>query len=109
MNHITYGDILRPVVKKNALLYDLVLVIGASFFIALSAQVAIPVSFTPVPVTGQTICPISCKSSPSPFFQCLLSREAASCRSRVQAPVDIRPFRRPSLITLRKQHHHVVR
>ncbi|HSQ59731.1 MAG TPA: biotin transporter BioY [Acidobacteriota bacterium] len=37
-----------------ALLYDLALIAAGSLLIALSAQVAIPLPFSPVPVTGQT-------------------------------------------------------
>jgi biotin transport system substrate-specific component len=33
---------------------NIVLVVGAAVFVALSAQIAIPLPFTPVPVTGQT-------------------------------------------------------
>lgn len=40
--------------KTHAWLYDLFLVLGGSFLIALSAQVAIPLPFSPVPITGQT-------------------------------------------------------
>lgn len=54
MAYITYADILRPSVKKHALLYDISLVIGGSLFIAICAQVAIPLPFSPVPITGQT-------------------------------------------------------
>ena len=52
---VTYADILRPSENKYALLYDLALVIGGTLFIALSAQIAIPLPFSPVPVTGQTL------------------------------------------------------
>ncbi|HEU4333771.1 MAG TPA: biotin transporter BioY [Candidatus Eisenbacteria bacterium] len=38
----------------GALLYDLALIAAGSLIIALSAQVAIPLPFSPVPVTGQT-------------------------------------------------------
>ena len=55
MLYTTYADILRPSVKKYALPYDIVLVVSGSLFIALSAQLAIPLPFSPVPVTGQTL------------------------------------------------------
>lgn len=55
MHYQTYSDIWRPTLKKYALIYDIVLIIGASFLIALSAQIAIPVPFSPVPITGQTL------------------------------------------------------
>jgi biotin transport system substrate-specific component len=55
MNHQTYSDIWRPTLKKDALIYDMCLILGASVLIALSAQIAIPVPFSPVPITGQTL------------------------------------------------------
>ncbi len=52
---MVYADLLRPTVRRTALLYDAALVLGGSLLIALSAQVAIPLPFSPVPVTGQTL------------------------------------------------------
>jgi len=49
------ADVFRPSVKRDAGVYDVVLVLGASLFIALSARIAAPVPFSPVPVTGQTL------------------------------------------------------
>lgn len=40
---------------RRGLLTDAVLVLGGSLLIALSAQVALPLAFSPVPVTGQTL------------------------------------------------------
>jgi len=40
--------------KTHAWIYDSLLVLGGSFLIALSAQIAIPLPFSPVPITGQT-------------------------------------------------------
>lgn len=54
MQNISYASMFRPSVKRQALIYDLVMVFGASIFIALSAQIAIPVPFSPVPITLQT-------------------------------------------------------
>jgi len=51
----TFADILRPAAKKLAWAYDAALVIGGSLVVALSAQVAIRLPFSPVPVTGQTL------------------------------------------------------
>ena len=51
---ITYADILRPRGRISSLVYDCFLVLAGSVLIALSAKVAIPVPFSPVPVTGQT-------------------------------------------------------
>jgi biotin transport system substrate-specific component len=55
MLYTTYADVLRPCTKKSALLYDAALVVGGSLFIALGAQVAIHLPFSPVPITGQTL------------------------------------------------------
>lgn len=54
---MTLVDVWRPVVTKThiSLLYNTVLVMGASILVALSAQIAIPLPFTPVPVTAQTL------------------------------------------------------
>lgn len=52
---MTYADVLRPSVKRYALLYDVTWVAGGTLFIALSARLAIPLPFSPVPVTGQTL------------------------------------------------------
>ena len=52
---MTYADILRPSVRRYAFLYDIAWIAGGSLFIALSAQVAIPLPFSPVPITGQTL------------------------------------------------------
>jgi biotin transport system substrate-specific component len=48
-------DTLRPADGRLARLYDALLVAGFSLVVALSAQVAIPLPFTPVPVTLQTL------------------------------------------------------
>src|SRR5690349_18285934 len=52
------ADVLRPgFARPNAVsifAYDLTLIATGSLLIALSAQVAIPLPFSPVPVTGQT-------------------------------------------------------
>lgn len=50
----TYANLIRPSNKTYARLYDLALIFGGSLFVALSAQLAIPLGFSPVPVTGQT-------------------------------------------------------
>lgn len=54
MIYTTYADVIRPAIKKEARVYDIVLVFGASIFIALCAQITIPVPFSPVSITGQT-------------------------------------------------------
>ena len=49
------ADVIRPANAKTAWIYDAALVAGFSLVIALGAQVAIPLPFTPVPVTLQTL------------------------------------------------------
>jgi len=51
---MTYADVLRPTIKRQAMLYDISLIAGGSIFLALLAQLAIPLPFTGVPITGQT-------------------------------------------------------
>jgi len=51
---MTYADVLRPTIKRQALLYDISLILGGSILLALLSQLAIPLPFTPVPITGQT-------------------------------------------------------
>ena len=48
------ADLVRPASTRLARVFDAALVAGFSLLIALSAQVAIPLPFTPVPVTLQT-------------------------------------------------------
>jgi len=54
LTNITVADIFRPCHKRLAVIYDIALVIGGSLFIALSAQLAVHLPFSPIPVTGQT-------------------------------------------------------
>ena len=53
---MTFADVLRPAIvqRRVGLLYDAMLVMGGSALVALLAQVAIPLPFSPVPLTGQT-------------------------------------------------------
>ena len=53
---MTFINVLRPAIVRDRgnLLYDALLVVGGSAFIALLAQVVIPLPFSPVPITGQT-------------------------------------------------------
>jgi biotin transport system substrate-specific component len=50
----TVADILRPYEKRWTGLYDLALIVAGSLLIGLSAQIAVPLPFSPIPVTGQT-------------------------------------------------------
>lgn len=51
----TYADILRPSVRWRAAVYDAALVVAGSLFVALCARIRIPLPFSPVPITGQTL------------------------------------------------------
>lgn len=51
---MTVADLLCPVGKRR-LMYEIGLIIGGSIFIVLSAQIAVPLPFSPVPITGQTL------------------------------------------------------
>jgi biotin transport system substrate-specific component len=50
-----YADLVRPARRSLGIVFDAALVAGFSLVIALGAQVAIPLPFTPVPVTLQTL------------------------------------------------------
>jgi len=52
---MTVADSFRPVAKSYALIYDIGCILAGTLFIALSARVAIPLPFSPVPITGQTL------------------------------------------------------
>jgi len=50
---LTFADLARPRALPLARAYDLGLVTAGSLLVALAAQVAVPLPFTPVPVTAQ--------------------------------------------------------
>ncbi len=52
---MTAIDIMRPSLRRYSLPYDAAWVLGGSVVVALSAQIAIPLPFSPVPITGQTL------------------------------------------------------
>ncbi len=52
---MTVADAFRPVAKPYALIYDIGCIFAGTLFIAWSARVAIPLPFSPVPITGQTL------------------------------------------------------
>ena len=54
MTNVTVAGLLRPRERTRAGFYDVVLIIGGSFVIGLSAKVQVLLPFSPVPVTGQT-------------------------------------------------------
>lgn len=51
---LTIAEVFRPGAKRSALIYDFTLILAGSVLIAISAQLAVWVPFSPVPVTGQT-------------------------------------------------------
>ncbi len=55
MNVVTYADVFQPRSVVGVRVYNIALVVLGSLFIALMAQVRIPLPFSPVPVTGQTL------------------------------------------------------
>ena len=54
MTYATVAATYRPQTRSLAWTYDIALVTGASVAVALSAQIAVALPFSPVPVTGQT-------------------------------------------------------
>ena len=50
-----FADAIRPESGRRAWLFDAALIAGSSLVIGLCAQIAIPLPFTPVPVTLQTL------------------------------------------------------
>ena len=50
----TYADVFRPKKWQFSLTYDTLLIVVGSVFIALFAQLAMYLPFSPVPITGQT-------------------------------------------------------
>jgi biotin transport system substrate-specific component len=52
---LTYADLARPAGARSALAYDLALIASGSLVVALAAQVAVPLPFTPVPWTLQPL------------------------------------------------------
>ncbi len=52
---MTYADVMRPTQRRYALLYDLACIAGGSLFITLAAQIVLPLPFSPVPISGQTL------------------------------------------------------
>lgn len=51
----SFVPLFPTLMPRRTLLRDVALILGGSWFMALMAQVAIPLPFTPVPITGQTL------------------------------------------------------
>ena len=54
MSYLTFADHFAVRYRSSAWLYEISLVIVGSLLMAASAQLAIPLPFSPVPITGQT-------------------------------------------------------
>ncbi|MGQ9693084.1 MAG: biotin transporter BioY [Thermaceae bacterium] len=52
---LPYVPLVKTLWPKRTLARDSVLVLAGSLFVALMAQISIPLPFTPVPITGQTL------------------------------------------------------
>ncbi|MEN9206008.1 MAG: biotin transporter BioY [Thermostichales cyanobacterium DRC_bins_46] len=50
-----YPTLIHTLIPRRLLVRDVLLVLAGSWFMALMAQIAIPLPFTPVPITGQTL------------------------------------------------------
>lgn len=50
-----FVDILKPSAKVLARLYDLMTILGGALLLALMAQLSVPLWFTPIPLTLQTL------------------------------------------------------
>ncbi|MFN2113617.1 MAG: biotin transporter BioY [Anaerolineales bacterium] len=57
---MNYTDILHPQNPVHSRYANIVLVLGTSWLIALSAQITFQIPFSPVPVTGQTLVVLLC-------------------------------------------------
>ncbi len=55
MTFPVYADVIRPASRSEGRLFDVLATVGFSLLIGLAAQVAIPLPFTPVPLTIQTL------------------------------------------------------
>lgn len=60
MRTATSSTLIREWVPERSLLSDVGLVLAFSLFTALMARIAIPLPFTPVPITGQTFAVLLC-------------------------------------------------
>jgi biotin transport system substrate-specific component len=52
---VTYADVFKPTEKFHGWIYDVAVIGLGSLLIAISAQVAVQLPFSPVPITGQTL------------------------------------------------------
>lgn len=55
MTNVTAIELFRPDTKRQAILYDFAMIIGGSAVLGLTAQAAVLLPFSPVPVTAQTL------------------------------------------------------
>ncbi len=52
---LPYTPLMKTLWPQRTLARDLLLILAGSLFVALTAQIALPLPFTPVPITGQTL------------------------------------------------------
>ncbi|WP_105317864.1 biotin transporter BioY [Thermus tenuipuniceus] len=52
---LPYTPLVKTLWPRRTLARDLALILGGSLLVALAARVSIPLPFTPVPITGQTL------------------------------------------------------
>lgn len=52
---LPYTPLMKTIWPQRTLSRDLLLILVGSLFVALTAQIALPLPFTPVPITGQTL------------------------------------------------------
>ena len=52
---LPYTPLMKTIWPQRTLARDLLLILAGSLFVALTTQIALPLPFTPVPITGQTL------------------------------------------------------
>lgn len=53
--HASCADVFRPALNRKAVVYETGLIVAGSLAIAVSAQLAVRLPFSPVPITAQTL------------------------------------------------------
>lgn len=55
LQYSSYIDLLRPMSRKNAFIFDILMVLSGSLILALASQVSVRLSISPIPITLQTL------------------------------------------------------
>ncbi len=55
LQYSSYIDLLRPVPKRYAVLYDFMMVLSGSLILALASKISVMLPISPVPITFQTL------------------------------------------------------